>query len=67
MNDLKPSSDESPEADGTDINAVVAAMTPEERAEYLAWCDEMRAANLAYQMEHDASDEGEPASDEGSK
>lgn len=63
MNDIKPSIDEAPECDGQDINAVVAAMTPEERAEYLAWCDECREANLAYQMEHDAQTE-EPASDD---
>lgn len=53
MNDIKPSIDESSECDTADINTVVANMTPEERAEYLAWCDECRAANLAYQMEHD--------------
>jgi len=31
----------------------VANMSPEERAEFLAWCDERRAEALAYQMEHE--------------
>ena len=56
INDTKRSIDESPECDTMDLNAVVAAMSPEERAEYLAWCDETAAANLAYQMEHDAKE-----------
>lgn len=56
MNDLKPSIDESPECDAMDLDAIVAAMSPEERAEYLAWCDETAAANRAYQMEHDAQE-----------
>lgn len=51
MNDIKRSIDESPECDETNLDAIVAAMSPEERAEYLAWCDETAAANRAYQME----------------
>jgi hypothetical protein len=44
--------------DSMDIDTVVAGMTPEERAEYLAWCDERRAEALAYQMEHEEPEEG---------
>lgn len=55
MNDVKPCIDESPECDEMDLDAVVAAMSPEERAEYLAWCEETAAANLAYQMDADAA------------
>lgn len=40
MNDIKRSSDESSECDAMDLDAIVAALSPEERAEYLAWCDE---------------------------
>ncbi len=58
MNDTKTSSDESPECD-SDPNTVVANMTPEDRAEYLAWVAECAAANLAHQMEHDGPDPAE--------
>lgn len=34
-----------------DIDTIVANMSPEEREEYLAWCDERAAEALAYQME----------------
>lgn len=39
--------------DTDDIDTVVANMSPEERAEFLAWCDERRAEALAFQMEHE--------------
>jgi len=41
-----------------DIDTVVANMSPEERAEFLAWCDERRAEALAY-MEHEEPEEPE--------
>jgi hypothetical protein len=41
-----------------DIDTVVANMSLEEKAEFLAWCDERRAEALAYQMEHEEPEEG---------
>lgn len=45
--------------DLTDIDTVVAAMNPAERAEFDAWCDERDAEALAYQMAHEDEMEGE--------
>jgi len=42
----------------TDDSMNTDDMSPEERAEFLAWCDERRAEALAYQMEHEEPEEG---------
>lgn len=55
MND-KPSIDENPLCDVEDINVIVANMSEEERAEYLAWCDQQAEAARTYQMETDPAD-----------
>ena len=51
MNDIKISADESPQCDDmsmdTDIDAVVAHMSPLERDGYLAWCGECRDRTIA--------------------
>lgn len=53
----KRSIDEAPEADMMDIDAIIGAMSPEERNEYLTWCSERADAAREYQMQQDAHGE----------